>query len=96
MILSGNSIKHALLSVASICAGIPVSPISVAYSAMSKDFSKLKHCYDLIQPGLVFAENEQMFETALKFLRLKNSNILLSNTSNKFMPLICSKRLLII
>ncbi len=84
MILSGNSIKHALLSVASICAGIPVSPISVAYSAMSKDFSKLKHCYDLVQPGLVFAENEQMFETALKFLRLKNSNILLSKTSKKF------------
>ena len=84
MILSGNSIKHAVLTVAAMSVGIPVSPISVAYSTMSKDFSKLNHCYRTIEPGLVFAEDENVFEKAIKHLDLKSTKLLLAKKSSLF------------
>ena len=36
MILSGNGIEHALLTLAGHTAGVPVAPISVAYSLQSQ------------------------------------------------------------
>ena len=46
MILSGNGIDHALLTLAGHTAGVPVAPISVAYSLQSQDHAKLKHIAD--------------------------------------------------
>ncbi|MBV8448967.1 MAG: AMP-binding protein, partial [Hyphomicrobiales bacterium] len=43
VILSDNSIEHALLGLAAMHVGIPYAPISVAYSLMSSDFGKLRH-----------------------------------------------------
>src|SRR5262249_19352010 len=43
MILSANGIDHALLTLAGHTAGVPVAPISVAYSLQSQDHAKLKH-----------------------------------------------------
>ncbi len=57
MILSGNSVDHGLLNVAGLCSGIPVAPISVAYSLMSSDHAKLKHCFELVLPGLIYVED---------------------------------------
>ena len=48
MILSGNAIDHALLMLAGYTAGIPVAPISVAYSLQSQDHAKLKHIAELL------------------------------------------------
>ena len=70
MILSGNSINHGLISIAGLCSGIPVAPISVAYSMMSGDFAKLKHCFNLVQPGLIYVEDGKIFENALGVLPL--------------------------
>ena len=53
MILSGNAIDHALLMLAGVTAGIPVAPISVAYSLQSQDHAKLKDISSLLTPGLV-------------------------------------------
>ena len=41
-ILSGNSIEHALLTMASMQARAPAAPVSPAYSLMSQDHVKLK------------------------------------------------------
>ena len=41
-ILSDNSVDHALLALGAMHVGVPVAPISPAYSLMSKDFGKLK------------------------------------------------------
>ena len=54
-ILSGNDIEHLLLALAAMHVGIPFAPISVAYSTVSQDFSKLRFILDLLTPGLVFA-----------------------------------------
>ncbi len=64
-ILSDNGIDHALLSLGAMHVGIPAAPISPAYSLMSKDFGKLKHIFELIKPGLVYAAAPKKFEAAL-------------------------------
>ncbi|MSP97069.1 MAG: feruloyl-CoA synthase [Betaproteobacteria bacterium] len=64
-ILSDNSVDHALLALGAMHAGIPVAPISPAYSLMSRDHAKLKGIFELLQPGLVFAQEPSKFGAAL-------------------------------
>jgi feruloyl-CoA synthase len=64
-ILSDNSVEHALLALGAMHVGIPVAPVSPAYSLMSKDFGKLKYIFDLVRPGLVYAADAQKFAPAL-------------------------------
>jgi len=64
-ILSDNSVDHALLALGAMHVGVPVAPISPAYSLMSKDFAKLKYIFDLLKPGLVFAAEAEKFAPAL-------------------------------
>jgi feruloyl-CoA synthase len=54
MILSGNGIEHALLTLAGHTAGVPVAPISVAYSLQSRDHAKLKEIAAMLRAGLVY------------------------------------------
>jgi feruloyl-CoA synthase len=70
MILSGNSIEHALLTLASHMAGVPVAPISVAYSLQSQDHAKLKHIHALLEPGLIYVADTGTFAKALAALDL--------------------------
>jgi feruloyl-CoA synthase len=76
MILSGNSIESGLLQLGAIYAGIPVTPISTAYSLISKDFGKLKHVFDLIQPGLIYTDKPEAFQKALQALDLQRTILL--------------------
>ena len=64
-ILSGNSIAHALLAVGAMYTGIPYAPISPAYSLVSSDLSRLRHIFDLLTPGLVFASDGAQFARAI-------------------------------
>jgi len=70
MILSGNSIEHAQLTVAAMTVGVPVAPVSLAYSLMSRDHGKLRHVFDLVRPALIMVQNGRLFETALLALDL--------------------------
>ena len=67
-ILSENSIEHALLALAAMHIGIPVVPISAAYSLMSRDFKKLRAVFSLLESGLVFADDGQRFVSAIAAL----------------------------
>lgn len=69
MILSGNSISFALMTLACMMIGVPVVPISPSYSLLSQDFSKVKHIQELVNPGLVFAESWQPFGAVLEMLQ---------------------------
>src|SRR6266853_3270506 len=51
-ILSGNSIEHALTTMAAMQARLPAAPVSPAYSLMSHDHVKLKNLFDLIKPAV--------------------------------------------
>src|SRR3984957_16090245 len=65
VILSGNSIDHALLAFGALYAGIPFCPVSPAYSLVSKDYGKLAYLMKLLTPGLVFADDATKFAGAL-------------------------------
>ncbi len=80
MILSGNSIKSALVILAAQKIGAPAAPISVPYSTMSSDFAKLKHCYAAVKPALVFAEDLAPFKPAIAALGLPASQVFAANT----------------
>jgi feruloyl-CoA synthase len=64
-ILSDNSLDHALLALGAMHVGVPVAPVSPAYSLMSKDFAKLKSIFDLLRPGLVWTADPAKFAHAL-------------------------------
>jgi feruloyl-CoA synthase len=66
VILSGNSIDHALVAFGALYAGISFCPVSPAYSLISKDHSKLKFLMRLLTPALVFADDATRFADALK------------------------------
>jgi len=56
-ILSDNGVDHALVMLGAMHVGVPVAPVSPAYSLQSKDFAKLRAIFDLVEPGLVFADD---------------------------------------
>ncbi len=64
-VLSDNSPEHALLSLAAMHVGIPVAPISPAYSTQSRDFGKLKSVLDQATPGVIYAADAIRFGPAL-------------------------------
>jgi feruloyl-CoA synthase len=66
VILSGNSIDHALMAFGALYAGIPFCPVSPAYSLISKDYGKLGFLMKLLTPGLVVADNASAFADALR------------------------------
>jgi feruloyl-CoA synthase len=68
MILSGNSLEHLLVSLGAFTAGVPVMPISVAYSLMSADHARVRAIAELTEPGLVFADQAEPFAAALDAL----------------------------
>jgi feruloyl-CoA synthase len=70
MILSGNSIEHALLIYGAILAGVPVAPVSPSYSTMSSDFEKLRYVFGLVEPKLIFMQDSAPYLRGLEALSL--------------------------
>ena len=66
VILSGNSIDHALIALGALYAGIPFCPVSPAYSLVSRDYGKLGYVIKLLTPGLVFVDDADKFADALR------------------------------
>jgi len=65
VILSGNSIEHAMLAFAAMYAGVLYAPIAPAYSLQARDYSTLAEVFARMSPGLVFAADGARFERAL-------------------------------
>lgn len=66
LILSGNSIEHAVMQLGAMKARVPVAPVSVAYSVMDKDFTKLRKVAEITQATLVFADDAEKFAPAYR------------------------------
>ncbi|TWJ32620.1 feruloyl-CoA synthase [Geobacter argillaceus] len=75
MILSGNSIGHALLTLGGFIAGVPVVPVSAAYSLLSQDFAKLKYIFSEVRPALLYVERADLFGNALAALDLSGVEV---------------------
>ena len=76
VILSDNSIDHALLALAAMHVGVPAAAISPAYSLVSKDFDKLKSMIRLLEPGAIYVSSMKAFAPALAAIKsLHSANI---------------------
>jgi feruloyl-CoA synthase len=66
VVLSDNGIEHALLALAAMHVGVPVAPVSVAYSLASSDHAKLKGIVSSLTPGAIYASSAGLFAPALR------------------------------
>ena len=57
LVLSGNGVDHLLVTLGAMTAGIPVAPVSVAYSLQSHDHARIRAITELIRPRAVFADD---------------------------------------
>lgn len=61
VVLSENDIDHALLSLAAMHIGVPVSTVSVAYSKSAREFSRLGAILQSLEPALIFVNDASAF-----------------------------------
>jgi feruloyl-CoA synthase len=74
-ILGDNSIDHAILTLAALHVGIPVMPVSPAYSLQSRDHMKLRGILRALRPGALFAPNLELFGPALAAAKLEIGDV---------------------
>ena len=65
-ILSDNGIEHGLLMLAAQQVGVPVAPVSVAYSLASSDHAKLRGIIELLTPGVIAVGSLSAYAKALQ------------------------------
>ncbi|MGO8914592.1 MAG: feruloyl-CoA synthase [Stellaceae bacterium] len=83
MILSDNGIEHALLALGAMHVGVPVTPVSTAYSRLSQDFAKLRYVHGVIAPGLIFADDGERYAAAIAALRLGDAELVVTSNPPK-------------
>src|SRR3990172_1621004 len=93
-ILSENSVDHGLLALGAMHVGVPVAPISPAYSLLSKDFVKLKTIFALLRPGLVYASDGARYAAALGALPREGATIVLGSHADAVARAVPFSRLL--
>jgi feruloyl-CoA synthase len=81
-ILSENSIENGLLSLAALHVGLPFSIIAPAYSIRSVDFDKLRHALGLLTPGLIFVQDGQTYDKALRATAGDTKILVVTNPPN--------------
>jgi feruloyl-CoA synthase len=65
VILSENSINHALFGLGAMLVGRVSASVSVAYSKRAKDPTRLRRILDLLNPSLVYVEDGEVYERAI-------------------------------
>lgn len=79
LILSGNSINHALMRLACLTAGICACPVSMNYALMGGDYARLNYVVDLVRPKMIFAEDSALFAAALQAMEKQVLTIITAN-----------------
>jgi len=85
-ILSENGIEHALMALGCLYAGVPYCPVSPPYSVVSQDFEKLRHVFDTLTPGLVFASDAARFAKAIAAVVPTGTEVVLAEGSLEDRP----------
>ena len=69
VILSDNSVDHALLMLATMHLGRVACTVSSAYCRLTKDFAKIHAILDALDPGLIFASDPGVYGPAVQSWR---------------------------
>ena len=65
VVLSDNSLDHALLLLAAMHVGRPVCTVSSAYCRLTKDYKKIRAILAALRPGLVYAGDGAVYGAAI-------------------------------
>ncbi len=65
LILSRNSIEHAVIKYAAMSQGMPVAPVSPQYGLPGANLGRLQHAVEVLNPAAVYVEDEHLFGEAL-------------------------------
>lgn len=65
VVLSDNSVDHALLMLAAMHIGRPVCTVSSAYCRLTRDYSKIQGILNTLGPALVYASDSAVYGPAL-------------------------------
>jgi feruloyl-CoA synthase len=65
VVLSPNSLEQLVLLLAAEYVGVPVAPVSPAYSLLSRDFARLKGVCELVPPAALFVQDATAFGRAV-------------------------------
>lgn len=80
LVLSDNSVDHGLLMLGAMHAGVPIAPVSPAYSLMSRDFATIRAIVSLLRPGLVYASDGGKFAAVLDAVDFGDAELVLGGT----------------
>ena len=70
MVLSGNSLEHAVISLAAMQAGMSYAPITPAYSLLTPTLETLQGMVDMLNPAVLFVQDGTRFKRVIHELRV--------------------------
>jgi feruloyl-CoA synthase len=69
LIISGNSIEHAALTLGCMTAGVTAVPVSPSYALLPQGWPRLLHCARIVRPAIAFAQSVHEFAGGITALR---------------------------
>lgn len=81
MILSRNTIDHAVVMYGAMLAGLPVVPVTPAYALLSQDFARLNYVDELIEPAVIYVEDGAEYQRGLDGMRTGDRLVLYSRNA---------------
>lgn len=81
MILSRNTIDHALVMYGAMLAGLPVVPVTPAYALISQDFARLNYVDTLVEPAVIYVEDGQEYQRGLDGMQVGDRLVLYSRNA---------------
>lgn len=81
MILSRNTIDHALIMYGAMLAGSPVVPVTPAYALLSKDFARLNYVDQLVEPKFIYVEDGSEYQRGLDGMAVDGRLVLYSRNA---------------
>lgn len=81
MILSRNTIDHAVVMYGAMLAGLPVVPVTPAYALLSQDFARLNYVDGLVEPAFIYVEDGQAYQRGLDGMSVGDRTVLYSRNA---------------
>jgi len=79
VIISENSIDHALMSLGAMYIGVIVVPVSTAYARASSDYAKLRQVVETVYPKIIYIDDVGKCLGALKAINFASVELVVSN-----------------
>ncbi len=83
MILSRNSIEHALIMYAAMWVGCAVVPVTPAYALLSEDFQRLNYVDGLVGPSFIYVDDGAEYQRGLDGMKVGARHVIYARNAPK-------------